>query len=68
MQARETIHIAIELVDRYYLKNSQSMSMSDFKAELMHPRLVILHQVVCVLIASKLNECDDNITVMNHLI
>ena len=44
------------------------MSMSDFKAELMHPRLVILHQVVCVLIASKLNECDDNITVMNHLI
>jgi len=34
----------------------------------MHPRLVILHQVVCVLVASKLNECDDNITVMNHLL
>jgi len=68
MQARETIHIAIELIDRYYLENSQKLSLNDYKAGFMHPRKVILHQLVFILIASKLNECDDNITVMNHLI
>ena len=68
MQARETIHIAIELIDRYYLGKSQTLSLDDYKQQLIGPKQVILHQLVCLMVASKLNECDDNITVMIHLI
>lgn len=36
-QARETIHIAIEIIDQYYLLESQAMNVKAFKLELMHP-------------------------------
>jgi|FrelakmetLWP11LW_1041352.scaffolds.fasta_scaffold92335_1 hypothetical protein len=42
-QSRETIHIAIEIVDQYYLKLSQEMVLNTFKVKLMHPGAVILH-------------------------
>ena len=42
-QARETIHIAIEMIDQYYLSSSQEMSAKAFKAKLMHAAAVILH-------------------------
>ena len=61
-QARETIHIAIEMIDQFYLASSQEMSAKSFKVKLMHPGAVILHQVTVLLIASKFDEIDDNIT------
>ena len=42
-QARETIHIAIEIVDQYFLATSQKMTTKAFKTKLMHPAAVILH-------------------------
>lgn len=42
-QARETIHIAIEIVDHFYLANSQEMTAKAFKIKFMHPAAVILH-------------------------
>ena len=61
-QARETIHIAIEMIDQYYLSSSQEMSAKAFKIKLMQAAPVILHQVTVLLIASKFDEIDDNIT------
>ena len=66
-QARETIHIAIEIIDQYYLRMSQSLPIQNFKDNLMHPRLVILHQVTTLLVASKYDEVDDNITSIKDL-
>jgi len=66
-QARETIHIAIEMIDQYYLKMSQEMMTKSFKLMLMHPSAVILHQVTVLLIASKFDEVDDNITAISDL-
>ena len=68
MQARETIHIAVELHDRYYLEKSQKLSLDDFKANFMQANQVIKHQIVFMLLSSKLNECDDNITLMGDLV
>ena len=66
-QARETIHIAIEIIDQYYLRMSQSLPIQDFKDNFMHPRQVILHQVTTLLVASKYDEVDDNITSIKDL-
>ena len=66
-QARETIHIAIEMIDQYYLASSQEMSAKVFKVKLMHAAAVILHQVTVLLIASKFDEIDDNITAIQDL-
>ena len=43
MQERETIHTAIEIIDRYYLQKSQELDLSDFKKCMMHPKMAILH-------------------------
>ena len=66
-QARETIHIAIEIIDQYYLTVSQEMTEKSFKVQLMHPQAVILHQVTVLMIASKFDEIDDNITAIRDL-
>lgn len=66
-QARETIHIAIEIVDQYYLKMSQLHPSHVFKEQFMHPRLVLLHQVTSLMLASKYDEVDDNITTIRDL-
>lgn len=66
-QARETIHIAIEMIDQYYLSISQEMTAKAFKVKLMHPQAVILHQVTVLLISSKFDEIDDNITAIRDL-
>ena len=66
-QARETIHIAIEMIDRYYLSMSQELTAKSFKQKLLQPATVILHQVTCLLIASKYDEMDDNITAIRDL-
>ncbi len=66
-QARETIHIAIEIIDQYYLRMSQNIPIQNFKDNFMHPRLVILHQVTTLLVASKYDEVDDNITSIKDL-
>lgn len=67
MQERETIHMAIELLDRFYLHKSQVLDMNTFRRRLMHPKRAIEHQVTCLLIASKLIEIDDNIILLQHL-
>ena len=70
-QERETIHLAIELIDRYYMNHSQRLHLSDFRGLFMHPRLAIEYQVTCLLIASKLVEMDDNIVeieVLRHYV
>ena len=66
-QARETIHIAIEIIDQYYLAMSQKMGSDSFRDQFMLPRLVILHQVTALLLASKYDEVDDNITAIRDL-
>lgn len=66
-QARETIHIAIEIIDQYYLRMSQNIPIQNFKDNFMRPRLVILHQVTTLLVASKYDEVDDNITSIKDL-
>lgn len=43
------------------------MSQQAFKGKLMSPQAVILHQVTCLLIASKYDEIDDNITAISDL-
>ena len=67
MQERETIHTAIEMLDRYYLHMSQVLDLKSFRKKFMHPRLAIEHQVTCLLISSKLIEIDDNIILLIHL-
>ena len=46
---------------------SQSLPIQNFKDNFMHPRLVILHQVTTLLVASKYDEVDDNITSIKDL-
>ena len=41
MQERETIHTAIEMLDRYYMHMSQVLDLSAFRKEFMHPRIAI---------------------------
>ena len=67
MQERETIHTAIEMLDRYYMHMSQVLSLAEFRKQFMHPRIAIQHQVTCLLIASKLIEIDYNIVLILHL-
>ena len=38
-----------------------------YREKFMHPRLVILHQVTSLLVASKYDEVDDNITAIRDL-
>lgn len=66
-QARETIHIAIEIIDQYYLRMSQITPSDEYKEKFMHPRQVIMHQVTSLLLASKYDEVDDNITAIRDL-
>ena len=66
-QARETIHMAIEMIDQFYLKTSQGMTTRMFKLKLMSPSAVILHQVTVLLVASKHEEIDDNIMSIANL-
>lgn len=66
-QARETIHIAIEMIDQYYLRMSQILRFDQFRSELLQPSAVILHQLTCLLVASKYDEIDDNITAIRDL-
>ena len=67
VQDRETIHLAIELIDRYYLCMSQCLGLAKFRRNFMHPKLAIENQVTCLLIASKYNEMDNNIVRIEHL-
>ena len=66
-QARETIHLAIEMIDHYYLKMSQELSHRIMKTKLMSAGNVILHQVTVLLMASKHEEIDDNIMSISSL-
>ena len=66
-QRKETVHIAVELIDQYYLAHSQRMTMEKFKGTLLLPKEIILHQVTSVMIASKYDEIDDNITTIHDL-
>lgn len=43
------------------------MTAKAFKVKLMHPQAVILHQVTVLLISSKFDEIDDNITAIRDL-
>ena len=46
---------------------SQVVPSEDYKDQFMHPRLVIMHQVTALLLASKYDEVDDNITAIRDL-
>ena len=43
------------------------MTAKAYKSKLMMPAAVILHQVTCLLISSKYDEMDDNITAIRDL-
>lgn len=43
------------------------MTSKAFKVKFMHPVAVILHQVTVILISSKFDEIDDNITAIRDL-
>ena len=67
-QRKETIHIAVELIDQYYLVKSQNLPAFEFKAQFLEPKKMILHQATSIMIASKYDEIDDNITSIPDLI
>ena len=60
MQERETVHLAIDLIDSYYLSKSQSLGLKEFKRLFMHPKMVIKHQMTSLFVASKLIEMEAN--------
>ena len=66
-QAQETIHIAVELIDQFYLKQAQDSTSENFRDAFLLPSRVILHQITCLLIASKYDEIDDNIISIRDL-
>ena len=66
-QAQETIHIAVELIDQFYLKQAQDSTSEKFRDAFLLPSRVILHQIACLLIASKYDEIDDNIISIRDL-
>ena len=43
------------------------MTLKAFRAKLMHPASVILHQVTSLLMSSKFDEIDDNIVTIRDL-
>ena len=67
-QRKETIHIAVELIDQYYLVKSQKLTANEFKYQFLDPKKMILHQATSIMIASKYDEIDDNITSIPDLI
>ena len=42
-QAQETIHIAVELIDQFYLKQSQDLTSEEFRDAYLLPSRVTLH-------------------------
>ena len=67
-QDRETILLAVELIDRYYLQLSRELSLEDFQMKLLNTKLAIEFQITCLLLASKLHEVDDNAIILPLLL
>ena len=63
-QREKTLHIAIELVDRYFLDRK---SQSEKVVQSMSPRVVTVFLTTCFLIASKYDEIDDRLVFINDV-
>ena len=63
-QRDKTLHIAIELVDRYFLDRK---SQSDKDIQSMSPRVITVFVTTCFLIASKYDEIDDRLVFINDV-
>jgi len=55
-QRTKTLHIAIEIMDRFFL-DKRAQSMQGY--QVMSPRIVTIVMTTCFLIASKYDEIDD---------
>ena len=68
-QREDTIHLAIELIDRYFLLQSDEQLQRLFEP---HSKMALsqqtLIQITCFLIASKFDELDENIPLIKDLI
>ena len=63
-QRIKTLHIAIELIDRFFL-DKRSQSNQDI--QLMTPRILSIFLTTCFLIASKYDEIDDQLVFINDV-
>lgn len=63
-QRTKTLHIAIELLDRFFLdKRTQTNS----QVHSMSARVISIHLTTCFLIASKYDEIDDHLVFINDV-
>lgn len=63
-QRNKTTHIAIELMDRFFL-DKRSQTHRDIQS--MSPRIVTIFLTTCFLIASKYDEIDDHLVFINDV-
>jgi hypothetical protein len=63
-QRTKTTHIAIELMDRYFL---DKRSQNDIEIVSMSARSVTIVLTTCFLIASKYDEIDDHLVFINDV-
>lgn len=63
-QRQKTLHIAIEVLDRFFL-DKRSQSLQDIQD--MGARIVNVVMVTCFLIASKYDEIDDQLVFINDV-
>ena len=63
-QRDRTLHIAIELLDRYFLDRRNQIEKG---IQSMSPRVVAIYLSTCFLIASKYDEIDDKLVFINDL-
>ena len=61
-QRTKTLHIAIEIMDRFFL-DKRAQSMSGYQS--MSSRLITIVMTTCFLIASKYDEIDDQLVFIN---
>jgi len=59
-QKEEVVHLAVELLDRFFLSEGLSFEFNDSK--------VALYTMTCFLIASKYDELDENIPLIKDII
>jgi hypothetical protein len=59
-QREETVHLAADLLDRYYLGKSPKPEITTRSASIL--------QLTCILVSSKYEELDENITLIKDLV
>jgi hypothetical protein len=59
-QREETIHLAVDLIDRYFLSSKDKSEISS--------KTLALYELTCFMIASKHEELDENVTLIKDLV